>query len=228
MNLIKTKQGFTWTPVNIEEKLEQLLRAIERTRSNTPENNTRLLNKINRWRSQIEEIATRIQYIRDELAPDLEKILDLKIRNKEFLLTAMFQPSTKNLFLEIAAEYKREDDPIGADDFEHLVSLSEAAKVIALLGDAAVSMAVLYHLWQPNVVDVGKLTQSKADIVSNENMANLCDQWGLYEHRIHFDPAVPSKSEIDHDKGTLVEAIYGIIQMEHGFQGVMKTVDHLF
>ena len=158
----------------------------------------------------------------------MEKILGLRIHNKEFFLTAMFQPSTKNLFLEIAAEYQREGAPISTYDLEHLVSLSEAAKVIALLGDAAVSMAVLYHIWQPNVVDVGKLTQSKANIVSNENMAGLCDKWGLYKHRIHFDPAVPSKSEIDHDKGTLVEAVYGIIQMEYGFEKVMKAIDHLF
>lgn len=228
MTPIKTKQGFAWNPVNIEEKLNLLLSAIEKTESNTPENKTRLLNKIERWKTQIEEITDRIQYIRNDLTPELEKRLGVKIRNKEFLIAAMFQPSTKNLFLEIEAEYRGESNPLGKDGFDHLISLSEAAKVIALLGDAAISMAVLYHLWQPSIVDVGRLTQDKSDVVSNENMANLCDRWGLYEHRIHFDPEVPSKSEIEHDKGTLVEAIFGIIQMEYGFEKVMKNIDLLF
>ncbi|MCK5390388.1 MAG: hypothetical protein KAJ36_07850, partial [Candidatus Thorarchaeota archaeon] len=62
---------------------------------------------------------------------------------------------------------------------------------------------------------------------SNEHMANLCDRWGLYKHRIHFDPETPSKGEILHDKGTLVEAIYGIVQMEHGFKQVLKNIGHL-
>jgi len=227
MSPIKTKQGFTWNPVNIEDKLNHLLGAIEKARKDTPKNKTRLLNKIDRWRTQIGEINERIHYIRNTLIPDLEKTLGLKIRNKEFLVTAMFQPSTKNLFLEIQAEYQGEDGPLDNEGLDLLISLSEAAKVIALLGDAAISMAVLYHLWRPSIVDVGSLTQERSDIVSNENMAQLCDKWNLYEHRIHFDPAVPSKSEIDHDKGTLVEAVYGIIQMEHGLDKVREIINHL-
>lgn len=227
LTYIKTKQGFKWTPVNIDEKMNRLLESIERTHAHTSKNKTRLLNKIDRWKTQIEEVISRIQYIKKELIPNMEKILGVKIRNKELFVTAMFQPSTKNLFLEINAGYKGKDSPIDNMAFEDLISLSEVAKVIALLGDAAISMAVLYHLWQPSVVDVGRLTQDKAEIVSNENLANLCDKWGLYENRIHFDPEIPSKSEIEHDKGTLIEAIYGIIQMEHGFEKVRKNIRHL-
>lgn len=225
---IRTKQGFAWNPVNIDQKLNLIVGEIEKKRTVTPQNKTKLLNKIDRWKTQISEITDRVHYIRNKITPELEKILGLKIRNKEFLVVAMFQPSTKNLFLEIEAEFEGNEDPIAIEGFEELVSLSEAAKVIALLGDAAISMAVLYHLWQPNVIDVGRLTQDKSNIVSNESLANLCDKWGLYENRIHFDLGVQSKSEIEHDKGTLIEAIYGIIQMERGFEMVMKNIDHLF
>ena len=167
-----------------------------------------------------------IHYIKKKLAPRLEKELDLKIRNKESLLTAMFQPSTKNLFLELEIQYRGKKNPFDDNSFDDLVSLSENAKRIALLGDAAISMAVIYHLWQSED-DVGKLTQDKSSIVSNESMANLCDKWGLYTHRIHFDPETPSEGEIQHDKGTLVEAIYGIVQMEHGFEHVLSNINHL-
>ena len=222
----KTEKKLTWKQIDIEGKLDTLLGTIKRTRVETPQNKTRLLGKVDRWEEQIQEINDRINYIKKTLAPRLELALDLKIKNKEALVTALFQPSTKNLFLEIEAEYRGDDNPFKDDSFNDLVSLSEIAKRFALLGDAAISMAVIYHLWRMDK-DVGKLTQDKSSIVSNEHMVELCDKWGLYKHRIHFDPEIPSKGEIEHDKGTLVEAIFGIVQMEYGFEDVLKNINHL-
>ncbi len=223
----KIKQKITWQPVHIEKRLNTLSKTIELTKKQTPANMTRLLGKLDRWQEQIQEINKGIRYIKKNLAPKLEKALGLKIRTKEILLAAMFQPSTKNLFLELETQYRRKKNPFNDNGFDALVSLSESAKRFALLGDAAISMAVIYHLWQTVDEDVGEITQDKSSIVSNEHMADLCDRWGLYKHRIHFDPEIPSKGEILHDKGTLVEAIYGIVQMEHGFKQVLKNVGYL-
>lgn len=222
----KSERKLTWQPIQIEQKLHTLLRTIENTKTLTSENKTRLLGKVDRWQEQIEEINDRIDFIKKKITPKLEKALDLKIKNKESLLAAMFQPSSKNLFLELEIQYRGNNNPFDGNGFEDLVSLSENAKRFALLGDAAISMAVIYHLWKTED-EVGKLTQDKSSIVSNKHLTDLCDRWGLYEHRIHFDPEIPSKGEIQHDKGTLVEAVYGIIQMEHGFEHVLKNIDHL-
>ena len=222
----KSVKKLTWQSIQIEDKLKILSKTIEQTKTQTPEKNTRLLGKVDRWQEQLHEVNEGIHYIKKKLAPKLENALDLKIRNNESLLAAMFQPSTKNLFLELEIQYRGKHNPFDDDSFDDLVSLSENAKRFALLGDAAISMAVIYHLWQMED-DVGKLTQDKSTIVSNKHMADLCDRWGLYKHRIHFDPETPSKGEIQHDKGTLVEAIYGIVQMEHGFEHVLKNINHL-
>ncbi|MHA1137182.1 MAG: ribonuclease III domain-containing protein [Candidatus Thorarchaeota archaeon] len=226
MSRKKSMKKLTWHSIQIEDKLNTLSRTIEGTKTQTPKNKTKLLGKVDRWQEQIHEVKEGIHYIKKKLAPKLEKALDLKIRNKESLLAAMFQPSTKNLFLELEIQYRGKKNPFDDDSFDDLVSLSENAKKFALLGDAAISMAVIYHLWQMGD-DVGKLTQDKSSIVSNKHMVDLCDRWGLYKHRIHFDPEIPSKGEIQHDKGTLVEAIYGIVQMEHGFEHVLKNINHL-
>lgn len=223
----KSDRKIGWKSIRIENKLDTLTQIIERTKRQTPENKTRLLGKIDRWLEQLEYINDRIRYIKKTLTPKLEKEFDLKIRNKEILQAAMFQPSTKNLFLELDIQYRGKKNPFDEGVFEGLISLSESAKRFALLGDAAISMAVIYHLWQTVEEDVGELTQDKSSIVSNSHMANLCDRWGLYENRIHFDPETPSKGEILHDKGTLVEAVYGIVQMEHGFEQVLRNIDHL-
>ena len=223
----KTDRKIKWEPVHIEDRIDTLSKIIERTKSETSANKTRLLGKLERWQGQIQEINKAIRYTKKKLAPKLEKALGLKIRTKEILLAAMFQPSTKNLFLELEAHYRGKKNPFDDNGFDALISLSESAKRFALLGDAAISMAVIYHLWQTVDEDVGELTQDKSKLVSNFHMADLCDRWGLYKHRIHFDPAIPSREEILHDKGTLVEAVYGIVQMEHGFDQVLKNIHHL-
>ncbi len=223
----KTNRKITWQPVHIEDRLNTLSKTIEQTKEQTPANSTRRLGKLSRWQEQIQEVNKGIRYIKKHLKPKLEKALGLKIKKKEILLAAMFQPSTKNLFLELETHYRGKKNPFDDNGFDALVSLSESAKRFAFLGDAAISMAVIYHLWQTVEEDVGELTQDKSSIVSNSHMANLCDKWGLYKHRIHFDPETPSKGEILHDKGTLVEAVYGIVQMEHGFKQVLKNIGHL-
>jgi len=223
----KTDRKITWAPVHIEDRIDTLSKTIEITKSQTSANKTRLLGKLERWQEKIQEIDKGIRYTKKKLAPKLEKALGLKIRTKEILLAAIFQPSTKNLFLELETHYRGKKNPFDDNGFDALISLSESAKRFALLGDAAISMAVIYHLWQTVDEDVGELTQDKSKLVSNFHMADLCDRWSLYKHRIHFDPAIPSREEILHDKGTLVEAVYGIVQMEHGFDQVLKNIHHL-
>ncbi|MHA1863549.1 MAG: ribonuclease III domain-containing protein [Candidatus Thorarchaeota archaeon] len=223
----KAELKITWQPVHIEDRIDTLSKTIEITKSQTSANKTRLLGKLERWQEKIQEIDKGIRYTKNILAPKLEKALGLKIRTKEILLAAIFQPSTKNLFLELETHYRGKKNPFDDNGFDALISLSESAKRFALLGDAAISMAVIYHLWQTVDEDVGELTQDKSKLVSNFHMADLCDRWSLYKHRIHFDPAIPSREEIIHDKGTLVEAIYGIVQMEHGFKQVLKNIHHL-
>ncbi len=220
--------ALSWSPLHIEDRLDLLTKMVLSSQINTPKNNTRLLTKLERWLQEIGLIQESLRRIEEELVPNIEKILGIGFVNKELFQVAMFQPSTKNIFLELEIQYRRiKNNPLGSSDFEEMINLSEMAKVLALVGDAVISSAVLQHLWKPHLADAGNITQRKAEIVSNENMAKLCDKWGLYEYRIHFDPDVPSKSEIDHDKGTLVEAVYGIIYIEHQYKRVVNLVSHL-
>jgi ribonuclease-3 len=184
-----------------------------------------MLRKTKKWSQQLSEVIDSLVKIQTELKPRLEKALGVSIKNKELLQVAMFQPSTKNLFSELQVQLTMDKrSPLGKEDYEVLVSLSEIAQSLALVGDAAISIAVLHYIWQPKAMDVGTLTQRRADIVSNEHLAKVCDSWRLYEQRIHFDPEGPSKSEMNHDKGTLVEAICGIVYIEHGFSKVKELI----
>ena len=222
------EKGLSWEPIELLDKLQVLLDAVTATETETPKQNTRTLRKTRRWREQLGEIILSLHRIQHDLSVSFQAELGISLKTNELLQVAMFQPSTKNLFSELEIHYALdEQSPLDEDVFRVLVSLSEMAKALALVGDAAISMAVLHHIWQPKAMDVGTLTQRRADLVSNEHLAKVCDEWGLYEHRIHFDPVEPSKLEIDHDKGTLTEAIYGIVYIEHGFQKVKDLVPKL-
>ncbi|KXH76867.1 MAG: hypothetical protein AM326_06370 [Candidatus Thorarchaeota archaeon SMTZ-45] len=220
--------ALSWKPIQIEEKMNLLFDRVRTTQRVTPENNTKLLTKIDRWFQDMEYIQNCLEKIREELVPDLERTLGLNFMNDELVQVAMFQPSTKNIFMELETQYGGdEDNPLGEEGFAMMTNLSEMAKVIALVGDAVISSAVIQYLWKPHLSNAGQITQRRAEIVSNESMAKLCDNWNLYKYRIHFDPDTPSKSEIEHDKGTLVEAIYGIIYIEYEYKRVVGLVKHL-
>ncbi|MHA1959103.1 MAG: ribonuclease III domain-containing protein [Candidatus Thorarchaeota archaeon] len=173
-------------------------------------------------------IRSAVDKVTNDLQPEVQNILGLIIEETELFQIVMFQPSTKNLFLEIKTQYLTDSAlPLTERQMDFLISISELAKVIALVGDGAISMAVLHQLWSPESDKVGGMTQRRAEAVSNENLARVCDRWKLYEHRIHFDPPTPTKSEIEHIKGTLVEAVYGIIYVEKGLDGVEENIRHL-
>ncbi|MCK4279562.1 MAG: hypothetical protein KAW94_03195 [Candidatus Thorarchaeota archaeon] len=208
--------------VHIEKKLASLLTEVKGAKENVPSQNTRLLGKTMRWITQLTGMQSSIDRVKDSLRPKLEEVLGVSLHKNELLLVALFQPSTKNLFLEMIDEF-----PSKQEELKHLVALSEMAEALALVGDAAISLAALHHVWQPKSIDAGVLTQRRSDIVNNEHMAELCDNWGLYEHRIHFDPHSVSKSEMEHDKGTLLEAIYGIVYIEQGLEKVKELIRYL-
>ncbi|UCE11354.1 MAG: hypothetical protein JSW61_05320 [Candidatus Thorarchaeota archaeon] len=217
-----------WVPFGLTEKLETLTTAVIESQREAPSQNTRLVSKLMKWSKQLEYIRLAVDKITHDLQPEVQNALGLIIEETELFQIIMFQPSTKNLFLEIKAHYLAESElPLTERQMEFLISTSELSRVIALVGDGAISMAVLHQLWSPESDEVGTMTERRAGVVSNENLARVCDRWNLYEHRIHFDPPTPTKSEIEHIKGTLVEAVYGIIYIERGLDGVKDSIRHL-
>jgi dsRNA-specific ribonuclease len=215
----------SWEPIGLERTLKRIAKTVKDMETAIPSNSTRMLRKTRKWSRELSQIIDSLDMIRTRLKPRIEKALGVSIEEPELLQVAMFQPSTKNLFSEMEVQLINDKRcPLEEEDYAVLLSLSEMAQSLALVGDAAISIAVLHHIWTPRAVDVGTLTQRRADVVSNEHLAKVCDSWGLYEQRIHFDPDSPSKTEMDHDKGTLVEAIYGIVYIEHGFKMVRALV----
>jgi dsRNA-specific ribonuclease len=62
---------------------------------------------------------------------------------------------------------------------ETCLSVDKAAKVLALIGDAAISLALIQILWQPNISNVGELSTRRSEYASNENLAKVYIEAGL-------------------------------------------------
>jgi len=63
-------------------------------------------------------------------------------------------------------------------DFEPYLNMDEAAKVLALIGDAAISLALVQILWQPNISNVGELTKN-GQIMHQMNIWQRCATNGV-------------------------------------------------
>ncbi len=121
------------------------------------------------------------------------------------------------------------DNPIRDSDLVLLSSSGETSKVLALLGDAALDLAIVETHWETSVDRVGDLTRKRSEFVKNENLAKICDHLKLYDYRLRKLKAQEKSQikEIIHLKGTLVEAIIGIIYMENDQRELIRIIPYL-
>ena len=103
----------------------------------------------------------------------------------------------------------QKNNPLKIDEYKELASSGDAANVLAL-------------------TTVGKLTKKRPGIVANDNLARICDEWNLFNYCLNRlnDPSEKNAKPktIEHEKGTLIEAIYGVIYLEFGFVELIRTI----
>ena len=122
----------------------------------------------------------------------------------------------------------QKNNPLKIDEYKELASSGDAANVLALIGDAALDLSVVQTFWDSSLTTVGKLTKKRPGIVANDNLARICDEWNLFNYCLNRlnDPSEKNAKPktIEHEKGTLIEAIYGVIYLEFGFVELIRTI----
>ncbi|KCZ72868.1 dsRNA-specific ribonuclease [Candidatus Methanoperedens nitroreducens] len=168
-----------------------------------------------------------IHNIKKSKIVELERNINYNFTEPDLVVLSFIQPSIINIFRELYTDSSKLNLNI---DFEPYLSMGDAAKVLALFGDAAISLALLMKTpWQPDIPNAGWLTIQRAEYAKNKNLAKICDKWGLYDFRIHFDSNQSENSgeKINHAKGTIVEALFGVVYIEAGLDQVILSVDAL-
>jgi len=185
--------------------------------------NTRSL--MMKWLEQFTFVLRQLDNIQERIIPVLEADLKYEFRESMLVACSLIQSSVKSPFVEIKTHLEiNGDKTLKEEDFSNIFSIGATSEVLALIGDAVLDLAVAQYLWK-DYPEVGLLTKRRADLVCNENLARLCEKWDLYENRIHFDQMPPSTNRtLNHIKGGLVEAVFGVVYLEGGLSPVLNQV----
>jgi dsRNA-specific ribonuclease len=209
-----------WNVKGIFDNIPVIEKALENRSSQLPDH-LKEIRKITYWIGQIKKMNDTIYNVKKSKIAELERNIKYNFSEPDLVVLAFIQPSIRNMFEELYTDSSR----LGLDiDFKPYLNMDEAAKVLALIGDAAISLALVQILWQPNISNVGGLTKERSEYASNEHLAKVCDKWHLYDFRIHLGS---DQSEKDHAKGTIIEAIFGVVYVEAGLDQVVLSIDAL-
>ncbi|MHA2227395.1 MAG: ribonuclease III domain-containing protein [Candidatus Hodarchaeales archaeon] len=215
------EKRLTWNAIGLERKTKILIDEVSRT-----------FRKLQLYLDELNYIKTQIENIHLELIPSLETIFRLKFPTPELVMLALARPSIRNIFIDLKGYFEKESNsPLKIEEYDELAASGEATNVLALIGDAILDLTVVQIMWDSSLSTVGKLSIQREEIVSNQNLAKVCDKWRLYEYRLCrlHDPTAQEAKEktIQHEKGTLVEAIFGVIYMEFGVEHVVRVLPHV-
>lgn len=214
-----------WNIKGVFDNIPVIEKALE-NRSNQLPDNLREKKKIINWIDQIKRMNDNIDNIKKSKLPELERNINYRFAEPNLVVLSFIQPSIRKMFEELYTD----SSGLGLNvDFEPYLHMDEAAKVLAFIGDAAISLALVQILWQPNISNVGGLTTKRSEYASNKNLAKVCDKWRLYGFRIHYDSNLPKNNEkkTNHAKGTIIEAIFGVVYIEAGLNQVVLSIDAL-
>jgi len=218
-----------WNAIGFEQKTRTLFNEISKEKSEEPLENTRNHQKLQGYLDELNHLISNIENIKNNVISNLENIFRVKFKTPELIMIAFSRPSIRNIYEDLYKHFKnRKFKPLQKDDYIELAALGEAANVLALIGDSVLDLGVVQILWDSSLSTVEKLAKKRMKMVSNENLAKICNQWKIYDFRLNRlnDPSEKNTKlkTLQHEKATLVEAIYGVIYLEFGFSELIRTI----
>jgi len=218
-----------WNAIGFEKKTQLLYNTLKQEKDEVSRDYLSIHRKLQGFLDQLNHVLDNMKKIQNELIPKLEEIFKLEFKTPELVMLSLCRPSIRNIYQDMEKHFNdQKNNPLEVDEYKELASSGDAADVLALIGDAVLDLSVVQTLWDSSLTTVGKLTKKRAGIVANDNLAKICDEWELYDFRLNRikDPSEKNSKPktILHEKGTLVEAIYGVIYLEFGFEELIRTI----
>lgn len=221
-----------WNAVGLVKKTKQLKEYIEQDKQDKeklPAHQKERIAPLSGYLDELNHMLEQMEKIEKIIIPKLEKLFHLKFQTPEMIMLALTRPSVRNIFDNINIHFKDDPNrPLSKEELTELASSGDAAVVLALIGDAALDLAIVQTLWDSSLSKTGELTEKRKKVASNENLAIYCDEWGLYSSRLHrlqntLDKRM-KKETIEHVKGTLVESIFGVVYLEFNLKELLRIV----
>jgi len=221
------KDKLKWNAIGLVKKTQILCNYLQKEKDKIPVDHTSKSSKFIGYLTELNHLLEQMEKIEKIIIPKLEKLLRLKFTTPELVMFALSRPSIRNIFEDLNKHYKNDENaPLNEKELMELASSGDAANVLALLGDAALDLAIIQLLWDSSLSKTGNLTEKRKKVVSNQNLAKYCDEWGLFTcrlNRLKSNPEEDTKKEtIIHEKATLVESILGVIYLELGLKVLLR------
>jgi len=180
--------------------------------------------KFSRWAEDLEKILEQISLFEKHAVPLITADLEYTFGHRNLVLTAMMQPGTRTIYSEIKTVFEHDPKfPVSPEDLDFLITAPDTAASLAWVGDTAIKYAFLFSVRQKEITPE-KLHDSRKALETNENLSELCDRWHLYRYRFYQDSPEPQQKKLEKIKGTFTEAIFGVIFVEKGIEGVLKAL----
>ena len=223
------KEKLKWNAIGLVKKTQVLRDYLQNEENNVPVNHTSKSSKLIGYLNELNHLLEQMEKIEIIIIPKLEKLFRLKFTTPELVMFAFSRPSIRNIFDDLNKHFRNDENPpLNEIELMELASSGDAADVLALLGDAALDLAIIQLLWDSSLSKTGSLTVKRQKVVSNQNLAKYCDEWGLFTcrlNRLKSSTEEDAKQEtITHEKATLVESILGVIYLEFGLEVLLRVI----
>jgi hypothetical protein len=180
--------------------------------------------KFKDWTRDLDSVLLQINSIDKKFLDRIGSDLGSCSPDRNHLLIALIQPNMKKVFKEIRDDPRIDPECIPAgDDLDFLIGAHVITRSLAWAGDNVVNSIIFKNIWSPEKT-VQKLHEDRQKLEENKNLTGLCDRWELFEHRLHLDFVDRKIAGPDKIKGTLTEAVFGIIFLEQGVVNEQKAL----
>lgn len=212
-------------PTTIEETLDEINTAVEERAKALPEERT-VRKKLDGWVLGTTELQTKVAYIQQHIIPQVNRDLQFDFEDSNLILRVMVDGTAKGMFLEMLKEFPETRHPDLRKSIYELSELPGETESLAYLGNAALLLAAVHHLWASDTVpSKAMLDQKSQPFKDKKYQAQLERKWMLYENTIGFDRKPRSNiDEENHDRSTLVEAVFGLLYIKGGLDAVIKAI----
>ena len=222
-------QKLQWNAIGFDSKTRFLREKIQEEKNNEPPANLKKLRTIQLFLDELDHLLDTMDKIRSNLIPKLEKLFRLTFKTPELIMLALARKSVRNIYEDLEIHFNNTSEkPLKPDEYKELASSCEAGDVLALIGDAVLDLAIVQVHWDSSLATAGKLTVKRQEIGSNSHLAIISDKWNLCDFRLkrlNAPKSINIKPEtIIHEKATLIEALYGVIYLEFGFDELIRTL----
>ena len=137
---------------------------MELIRDYSNEKERKFYRKLEKWNNLLELILEKIREIQEHSIFTIEQRLDIKFRDHDLLVIALFTRTTKNIFLEMnQAGILRNKYPnlFSTQSLERFINLGDFAEGLATLGDAVLGLVAIHRAWEKGLFKKFRQTKLK-------------------------------------------------------------------